>query len=97
MSAEIRTRVTVDGVGLHAFPPELLGQPVGAPFRAHEHQRAEGVLTDGGRQLGLVELMDREEPVLHGLDRRLVVGYLVADRIVHVAADEMVDVAVERG
>ena len=89
--------VAVDGDGRHAGRAELAGDPVGAVLGAAEH---DGRLVAGddisgqrrrARRVGLPE----QVADLAGI--ALLVGHLVAAGLVLVAADDAVDVTVERG
>ena len=80
-----------------AHRDELLGELLGAVLGAGEDDHLAG----GGRQFGddpdALRLVDLEDVVVHGLDRRLGGVGLVRDGLVQVSLDEHADALVERG
>ena len=85
----------VQGSGVDPHPAELLGQSLGAVFRAHEADRASGAGCDLGDDVELCGVRDAEQVVEHRVDRRRDIVERVDGRIGQVLVDEGRHVAVE--
>ena len=89
--------VTVDRDGCDATLLELLGDTIGTALGATEHDRRAGTRHDASSHLDAISAFDGPEHVLCGVALVLGSSLFVLDRVVHVALDDHVDVAVERG
>ncbi len=95
--AGVLRHAAVQAAGVDAAIGDVAGDALGAELRADEHDRAAVATGDLGGDHGLVLAVHDEHVVLHRVDRRRRRLELVADRVVHVVADQGVDVAVEGG
>ena len=86
----------MDRGGGDALALELRDEPVGAALGAHEHHRARHAFGDRGEHLDAVELVHPQEPVRHVVDVSVSASTSWRHRVVHVAAHQHVDLAVER-
>ena len=95
--SHLLAQVAMDGASVDTLFANGLGQAVGAPLGPGEDQAALCTSADGGGDPHLVHLVDQEKTVGHGGNRRLHRCHLVADRVVHLVANQPVNIAVERG
>ena len=89
--------VAMNGAGIDPELAQRLGDAVAVPLGLDEDENPSRRLGDARHHLGLVHVVDLEEPVLGGLHQLGVGHHLVSHRVVEVGADEGLDTVVERG